>query len=132
MTVQGHVSIKEMARSSLRAWIPVLGGLLITAIVFSFLFWQEIGSAVRVWLESTAYNHCFLVLPMAAMLLWLRRPILHGIKPRSAPWAVFIVLALSSAWFLAALLDVLEAEQLLIVALFEALLLAIVGLRVFK
>src|SRR5690242_4299817 len=132
MTAQGRLSIREAAGSGLRAWITVLGSLLITAAVFSFLFWLEIRSAVRVWLGSTAYNHCFLVLPMAAMLVWLRRPILARLRPSYAPWALLLVLGLSAVWFFAALLDVLEAEQLLIIAIFEALVLAIVGLRVFK
>src|SRR4051794_21934497 len=132
MTAQGRVSIQEVTGAGLRAWVPVLGSLLVTAAVFSLLFWYEITSAVRVWLESTAYNHCFLVLPMAAMLVWLRRPILSRMRPSSAPWALFLVLGLSAVWFLAALLDVLEAEQLLIVAIFEALVLALVGPRVFK
>src|SRR5690349_13772048 len=132
MTAQGHISIEAVAGPGLRAWITVLGSLFVTAAVFSFLVWHEITSAVRVWSESTAYNHCFLVFPMAAMLIYLRRPILARLRPSSAPWALLIVLGLSAVWFFAALLDVLEAEQLLIVAIFEALVLVIVGLRAFK
>src|SRR5438270_986580 len=132
MTAQGRVSIQGVVGSGLRGWVPVLGSLLIIAAAFSSLFWHEITSAVRVWLESTAYNHCLLVLPMAVMLVWVRRPIISRMQPSSAPWALLLVLALSGAWFLAALLDVLEAEQLLIVALFVALVLAIVGPRVFR
>lgn len=132
MTVQSRFSIDEVAGFGLRAWVPVLGSVASAAAVFAFLFWHEITAAVRVWSESTAYNHCFLVLPMAAVLVWLRRQVFASLRPSPAPWALLLVTALSLTWFFVALLDVLEAEQLVIVALFEALLLAMAGPRVFR
>ena len=34
-------------------------------VALGLVFHEEIAAAVRVWSNSTAYNHCFLVLPIA-------------------------------------------------------------------
>ncbi len=39
----------------------------------ALLFRAEVAAAVTVWIESTAYNHCFLVVPVIGVLLWRRR-----------------------------------------------------------
>ena len=49
------------------------------------LFNPEVTAAVRTWETSTAYNHCFLVIPIALYLLWDRRFDLVGIAPRPTP-----------------------------------------------
>jgi len=40
----------------------------------------EAAAAVAVWYESTAYSHCYFVLPIAAYLAWERRRELAGVK----------------------------------------------------
>ena len=74
---------------------------LIAVAAFALLF-SRIAAAVHVWSDSTAYNHCFLVLPMAAMLVWLRRPVLVSLQPSSAYWALLLLIPLSAVWLLAA------------------------------
>jgi exosortase A len=118
--------------SHVHPWIAVLVSTLVACAVFGFLFWEEIVAAIRVWSESTAYNHCFLVLPLTLFLLWTRRRTLAAMQPSPQPWALVLVPLLSGAWLLAALLDVFEAEQLVMITLFEALLLAVLGWRAFK
>lgn len=134
MTAQASSSASASAPAvaPFRAWLPVLVAAAVASAVFGVFFQLEIVGAVRVWLESTAYNHCFLVLPLAAALLWQRRDIVAQLRPRPAPWALVIVPVLSAAWAVASLLDILEAEQLIVVALFEVLLLAMLGLRAFR
>jgi exosortase A len=62
----------------------------------------------------------------------MRRHVIAATRPRPAPWFLLLLPAVAAMWVLAALLDVLEAEQLLVVALFQVLLLAILGWRVFR
>jgi exosortase A len=126
------VSPTEAAISPLRAWAPVLASVAIACAVFGFAFQREVVGAVKVWTESTAYNHCFLVLPLVAVLLWSRRDIIATLRPRPAVWALALVPVLSVVWVAAALLDILEAEQLIVVALFEVLLVAVLGWQVFR
>jgi exosortase A len=96
------------------------------------VFQHEIAGAVRVWSESTAYNHCFLVLPLIATLLWKRRDVISRLRPTPSWWALALVPALSVAWGFAALADILEIEQLVTVGLFETLLIAVLGWHVFR
>jgi len=59
-----------MVSSSLApGWRPALILIGIASIVFGIAFRQEIIGALRVWIDSTAYNHCFLVLPLVGFLL---------------------------------------------------------------
>ena len=120
------------AVTPLRAWVPTLVAVAMACAVFGVAFQREIVGALRVWMGSTAYNHCFLILPLAVTLLWDRRETVAMLRPRPAPWILVLVPLLSAVWVAAALLDVLEAEQLLVVALFEVLLLAVLGWRTFR
>jgi exosortase A len=117
---------------ALRAWLPSVIALAIVSGAFGVAFWTEITAAVRVWMDSTAYNHCFLVLPLIGILLWARRRVVANAHPSSMPGALLFLPGLALLWSAAALLDVLEAEQLLVVALFEVLVLAILGWRLFR
>src|SRR5438067_4940759 len=117
---------------ALRAWLPSLIALAVASGVFGFAFGTEIAAAVRVWMDSTAYNHCFLVPPLIGILLWTRRKVVASAHPSPMPGALLLLPGLALFWAAAALLDVLEAEQLLVVGLFDVLLLAILGWRSFR
>src|SRR5215216_757089 len=119
-------------RTKLAIWMPALLAVIGICIVFGLVFQHEIARAVRVWSESTAYNHCFLVLPLIAMLLWKRRDVIARLRPTPSWWALALVPALSVAWGFAALADIFEIEQLVIVGVFETLLIAVLGWHVFR
>ena len=116
----------------LAAWLPALIAIGVGLVAFAAAFSNEITRAVDVWVSSTAYNHCFLVLPLFGFLLWDRRSTIALLQPRPALWAVLAMLPLLVLWAGAALMDVLEAQQLLAVALFEVFVFAIIGWRTFK
>ena len=49
-------------------WIalrPVAGPLGVGLLFLGYLFWSEGAAAVGVWESSTAYNHCFFVIPIS-------------------------------------------------------------------
>ena len=112
-------------------WRPALILIGIASIVFGIAFRQEIIGAVRVWIDSTAYNHCFLVLPLAGFLLWERRAVISSVSPRPALSPLLAMPALSAIWFLAVVLDIQEGRQLVMVAMFQVVLLVALGPRVF-
>jgi exosortase A len=113
-------------------WRPALILIGLAIIVFGIAFRQEIIGAVRVWIDSTAYNHCFLVLPLAGFLLWERRAVMSSVSPRPALWPLLTMPALSAIWLLAVVLDIQEGRQLAMVAMFQVVLLAVLGPRVFR
>jgi exosortase A len=116
----------------LRAWAPALVCIAIAFVVFGLAFQQEILGAMRVWVGSTAYNHCFIVLPLVAVLLWDRRQLLAELRPRPSLWVLAFLPVLIVMWFAAALLDILEVEQLFVVALFQAILLLLFGWTAYR
>jgi exosortase A len=106
------------------AWPIGLGLLLLGGI-----FHREVAAAVQTWLDSTAYNHCFLVIPIAAYLLWDRRFELCGIAAR--PWrpALLLGVPLALVWLLAERLGIMEGRQLAAIGFVEVLFLAVLGPR---
>jgi exosortase A len=105
--------------------VPLGVGLLVLGAVFN----TEIAAAIRTWIDSTAYNHCFLVIPIAAFLLWDRRFDLRGIAAR--PWKPAFLLGVPVAlvWLLAERLGIMEGRQLAAMSFVELLFAAILGRR---
>ncbi|HEY0526135.1 MAG TPA: archaeosortase/exosortase family protein, partial [Stellaceae bacterium] len=56
-------------------WRVPLAAVAAVLAVFGLCFWTAIERAVVVWSGSTAYNHGFLVIPIAAYLIWERRAV---------------------------------------------------------
>ena len=92
-------------------------------------FLPEIASAVSTWNASTAYGHCWLVLPIVGWLLWERRAVIQAGIPRPAFWPVLLALPGVLVWSAAAWLGVMEGRQLAFVGLVEVLLMAALGWR---
>lgn len=113
----------EARRAWLTAVIALAAGLAILGIVYS----AEIAAAIGVWVASTAFNHCFLVLPMAAYLLYARRDAVLEATPRPAPLIAAAALPLVLCWFLAERAGIMEARQLLAIGVVQLLAIATLG-----
>lgn len=105
---------------------PALGaGVLVLLILFN----REVAAAIRVWVDSTAYNHCFLIIPIVAYLLWDRRALLLSATPVPTLWVGFAALPVMMVWLLAERLGIMEGRQLMMMTLVEILFLAVLGWR---
>lgn len=104
-------------------------GLAIGLIALAFLFHTEIEAAVRTWIVSTAYNHCFLVIPIALFLLWDRRASLRGLTAAPLPLVALLALPLGVVWLAAERLGIMEGRQLAAISMVEVLFLAMLGWR---
>jgi exosortase A len=116
-------------RPALQLAVPCAGVLLLALAGLAWLFRPEIAAAVAVWFDSTAYGHCFLVLPIAAWLAWDRREAARGLAPVPTPWPALAVIPLGLAWFVAERLGLMEGRQLAAVAIVVALVVALLGFR---
>jgi exosortase A len=105
------------------------GGLAIGLVAFAFLFRAEIAAAVNTWTTSTAYNHCFLVIPIALFLMWDRRASLRGLTAAPAPLMALLALPAGFAWLTAERLGIMEGRQLAAVSMLEILSLGVLGRR---
>lgn len=116
------------AGSIRRAW-PVLA---VGTVVLGIVFHAEIAAAIGVWRASTAYNHCFLILPMAAFLAWQRRERLGDVMLRPTLLALPAGLVLGVAWFLADRLGIMEGRQLAAMAFLQILFLSVLGFALYR
>jgi exosortase A len=129
MTATATPASAAAARTDWRALRPFLLALLGGLACFALLFRAEIVAAVGVWIDSTAYSHCFLVLPIALWLAWDRREAARGLRPEPTFWPVLAVLPFGLAWFAAERLGLMEGRQLAVLGMLEALLVALLGPR---
>ena len=113
-------------------WRPALILVGAAGLIFGGVFRYEVAGAVDVWIGSTAYNHCFLILPLIGFLLWERREVVASVSPQPTLWPLLLMPLLSAIWLLAAVLDIQEGRQLVMVAMFEVVLLVALGARVFR
>ncbi|HEY1260097.1 MAG TPA: exosortase A [Stellaceae bacterium] len=126
-------ALEPIARSvAARSWRAALVAIGLAALVFGIVFRTEIAAAVRVWIESTAYNHCFLIIPLTGFLLWERRSTIRAVTPRPTLWPVALMPLISLVWLVAAVLDINEVRQVAVMAMFEVVLLSALGTRVFR
>jgi len=105
--------------------IPLAVGLLLLGVIFK----AEVAAAVQTWILSTAYNHCFLVIPIAAFLLWERRSDIAGLTARPMPSAGLLGVPIAVAWLPAERLGIMEGRQLAAFSFVELLFLAVLGRR---
>ncbi|MFC0406719.1 exosortase A [Roseomonas elaeocarpi] len=113
-----------------QGWMTAILVLLAALVALGVLFAEEAEAAINTWDRSTAYNHCWLVLPVAAWLAWSRRARLVGLRP--APTALFVLPALGAAvaWLVAERLGIMEGRQLAALALTVLVVLSVLGWRI--
>ncbi len=111
-----------------RLIVPAGGGLLIWGLIFH----QEIAAAVRTWNASTAYNHCFLIIPIALYLLWDRRTELMGLRARPTWRALPLCIPLVIGWLVAERLGIMEGRQLMAVSFAQILIFSLLGPDLWK
>jgi Transmembrane exosortase (Exosortase_EpsH) len=113
-------------------WRPAALLIALASFAFGIVFKRDVIAAVRVWIDSTAYNHCFLILPLIAFLLWQRRTVFVSVSPQPRLWPLVLMPLLSAVWLIAAILDIQEGRQLSVIAMFEVVLLVALGTRVYR
>ena len=104
-------------------------GLLFLAglVPLGFAFLPEMEAALGIWSSSTAYNHCWLILPIALWLGWTRRERLLGRLALPSAWSLPAALAFGGAWWLAARLGLMEGRQLAALGIVLAWFLGVFG-----
>lgn len=96
-------------------------------IALGALFHREVAAAVSTWDTSTAYNHCFLVIPIVVYLLWDRHEVLGDAVLEPYPIAALAALPLALAWLVTERLGIMEGRQLVAMTFVELLFFAMLG-----
>lgn len=113
-------------------WLVAGIALAVGVAVWGVVFRAEIVSAVNVWLNSDAYNHCFLVVPVALYLASERWRRIAATPPHPAPWLVLLAIPAALAWFVANRLGIMEAQQLMAMTLLQVMVIAIIGVAAWR
>jgi exosortase A len=101
-------------------------------LLLGLLFHQEFSAAVRVWIQSTAYNHYFLIIPLVAYLIWDRRAVLNGAVPQPSVTPALLAVPVGAAWLFADRVGIMEGRQLMAVTLIQILFLVLLGWRLYR
>jgi exosortase A len=112
-----------MPRRWQAAGLLCLGLLLALPVIF-----RETSAALyAAWDGTTAYNYCFLVLPVCALLTWERRGKLLGADPKPSALGFGLLLAASAAWLLGALSGTVVVSEFTLVIMAQAIVVALLG-----
>jgi exosortase A len=114
------------------AWLLAGGLVLANLVLLGVLFADAVVGAVRVWDASETFTHCYLILPIVGYLLWDRRAELARVRPRPQPWALLALPPLLLVALVGRAASILELEQLALVAVAQAVLLALLGWSVYR
>jgi exosortase A len=115
-----------------RLWHITIAMLVVGALAFGLAFHVEVVRAVAVWNESTAYNHCFLIIPISAYLIWERRRALAASSPHPNPWLLLAMIPVGLVWLFADEMQILEGRQLMAMTLFQIFIVAALGLKAWR
>jgi exosortase A len=126
------VSGKQAGPAILRLWSMTAVILAAGAAAFCIVFQDELRRALVVWDESTAYNHCYLIVPITAYLIWERRRALLARSPQSMVWPIAAMIPVGFVWLVALQANIMEGRQLAAMGLFELFLLALLGFQAWR
>jgi exosortase A len=107
----------------------VIPALVIGLVVLGLLFRGEAAAAVRVWSESTAYGHCYFIIPISLFLAWERRFAVQTTPVHPLPLAALLALPLGAVWLLVERLGIMEGQQIMAMGFVELLFLVVLGWR---
>ena len=121
-----------ITRDIAAAWRSQRGAAITLAVgvlALGLLFHEELVAAIHTWIASTAYNHCFLVIPDRR--LSGLGPARNAARLRGRAGAAGRAgrHSLALAWLLAERLGIMEGRQLVAMSFVELLALAVLGWR---
>nr|WP_295374962.1 exosortase A [uncultured Sphingosinicella sp.] len=128
MTVHLPIAAPDQALSTPReGWRTHLVALGVAAAAILILFARDAYDMGRIWVESSTYNHCALILPIIAWLVWQRLPELRQLAPSA--WAPGLILVGIGAlgWLLGEAATVALARHAGLVLMLQGAVVACLG-----
>lgn len=110
-------------------WPLTLGAIFAAAAALLALYWETAQSMVATWGASAAYNHGYLIVPIALWLAWRKRAELAKLSPAPDYLGFALLAAAGFAWLVAEAGRVLVVQQYALIAMLAALVLALAGRR---
>jgi exosortase A len=89
--------IERFSTAAMQAWRLHLTALGIVSAAILLLFRRDAADMVEIWLGTSTFNHCALILPIIGWLVWQRLPELRQLQP--AAWAPGLAIVAAGALF---------------------------------
>jgi exosortase A len=83
-----------------RGWRTHLAGLALVSAAILVLFHRDVVDMVTIWLTSSTFNHCALILPIIVWLVWQRLPELRQLAPMAWTPGLLLVAVGAGGWLL--------------------------------
>ena len=115
-----------------RAWLRA--GLLfaLASLLLFALYFETVGSMVRIWMASDTFGYGFLILPIVAYLAFQRRRQLSLVAPRPCFWALFWIAAALVLHLVGTVGNFLLFQQLGFVGLWQGVFALLMGWAVVR
>jgi exosortase A len=115
-------------------WRTPLCLLTIATIILLSIGHEEVGAAISTWWSSTAYQHCFLVIPLSFYLATRpeRKDRIKQAIPIPSPILTLLCLPIAITWFAADRLGIMEGRQFCLLGAFQILVLSVIGPQAWK
>lgn len=112
---------------SVQPWTVAAMAVAVGASGIAALFQGTVAEMVDIWMRSASFNHGFAILPISLWLVWERRHSLSAVTPWPSLWPLPVIAVLALGWLLAAAAEVQVVQQLAVVGMLQALVVATVG-----
>jgi exosortase A len=110
-----------------RTWRAHLAALAVVCAGVLLLFARDAGAMAAIWWESSTFNHCLLIPPIIAWLVWQRWPELQRLSPRAWFPGLAIVAVGGFGWLLGEAAGVAVARHLGLVMMLQGAVVACLG-----
>lgn len=117
----------EQVSAASRGWRTALAVLAVGLLVVLFAHQATVSVTLATWSRSKTYQFCWVVLPTLAYLIWHFRSRFGMYVPAGSMTGAAAALVFSVLWIAGDLMNVAEARQFSLVAIFCAVVLAVVG-----
>ncbi|MGQ0558188.1 MAG: exosortase A [Sphingosinicella sp.] len=94
------------------------------------LFIGDAADLVSVWWNSSTFNHCLLIVPIIAWLVWQRVPHLRSMSPAFWMWGLASIVLGGFVWLVGNVGDINIARQAGLLLMMQGAVLSCLGLRV--
>jgi exosortase A len=119
-------------RDARSAWRLSIGMAALGVVILIGLFWHTATSAIEIWWRQPTYTYAFLILPISAYLIWLKRHEAGAETPSGSLLGVAVTALFGFLWLICDLAAVTEGRHIAFVGMLQGILLACLGWRVFK
>ncbi len=109
------------------AWRIHLSILAAAATLVLVLLRQDVADMVRIWLDSSTFNHCALITPIIAWLVWQRLPQLRQLSPSAWSPGLIVIAAGAALWVLGWAGSIGLARHLALVVILQGLVITCLG-----